>query len=314
MDGEVVKDVVLDTDVAVFQRITHSWVVQAIPIMRSKGIATVVDMDDDLTCIHPSNPAYAGMHPRNEWTRDPGQSQPRRHNWKHLSTACRDATLVTVSTPGLMGVYARHGRGRVLYNHLPDTYFGVEHADSDVIGWPAALVSHPNDPAALGGAMARLTSDGAAFRVVGDPTGTGGAFGLLEDPPGLRGVDIHGWPAAVATIGVGVAPLADTRFNAAKSWLKPLEMSALGIPWVGSPRAEYVRLNSRGAGVLAGSPRRWYRALAQLRESAELRADVAGRGRAVAEGLRIADNAWRWMEAWTDAEAIQRGRSLVASA
>jgi hypothetical protein len=311
MDGELVRDVVLDTDVAVFQRITHSWVVQAVPILRRKGVAVVVDMDDDLSCIHPSNPAYAGMHPRNEWTRDPGRKEPRRHNWKHLSTACREATLVTVSTPGLMGVYARHGRGRVIYNHLPDAYFGVEHADSDVIGWPAALVSHPDDPSALGGALARLTADGAAFRVVGDPTATGSAFGLLEDPPGLRGVNIHGWPAAVATIGVGIAPLADTRFNTAKSWLKPLEMSALGVPWVGSPRAEYTRLNALGAGVLAGTPRRWYRELDRLRRSAEMRADVAGRGRAVAERFHIRDNAWRWLEAWQHAYDVQKGRQAV---
>lgn len=159
--------------------------------------------------------------------------------------------------------------------------------------------------------MARLTADGADFRVVGDPTATGGAFGLLEDPPGLRGVDIHGWPAAVATLGIGVTPLADTRFNAAKSWLKPLELSALGVPWVGSPRAEYARLHARGAGVLADSPRRWYRELDRLRRSPELRADVAGRGREVAEGLRLRDNAWRWLEAWEHARSLQDGRSLA---
>lgn len=311
VDKEVVRDVVLDTDVVVFQRITHAWIAQAVPVLRAKGIAVVVDMDDDLTCVHPSNPAYAGMHPRNEWSVQVGQSAPHRHNWRHLSAACREATLVTVSTPGLMDVYARHGRGRVIYNHLPDSYFGVDHTDSDVIGWPAALVSHPNDPGELGGAMARLTADGADFRVVGDPTATGGAFGLLEDPPGLRGVDIHGWPAAVATLGIGVTPLADTRFNAAKSWLKPLELSALGVPWVGSPRAEYARLHARGAGVLADSPRRWYRELDRLRRSPELRADVAGRGREVAEGLRLRDNAWRWLEAWEHARSLQDGRSLA---
>lgn len=301
---ETVTDVILDADVVVFQRITHAFMAQAVAVLRSKGVAVVVDIDDDLTAIHPSNPAYAAMHPRNERDRENGG--PRRHSWKHLTEACRAATLVTVSTPGLLERYARHGRGALLRNYLPSTYFGVDHQDSDVIGWPAALASHPDDPSALGGAVARLVADGADFRVIGDPTGTGTAFGLPSDPPGLTGVDIHGWPAAVATLGIGIAPLADTRFNACKSWLKPLEMSALGIPWVASPRAEYAALHSLGAGLLADTPRRWYRALDQLRRSPAMRAEYAAAGRDTAAGLRIEDHAWRTLEAWGRAFELQR--------
>jgi hypothetical protein len=309
VDGERVMDATMDADVVVFQRITHAFMAQAIPILRAKGVAVVVDIDDDLTAIHPSNPAYAAMHPRNERARENGE--PRRHSWKHLTEACRAATLVTVSTPGLLERYARHGRGALLRNYLPATYFGVDHQDSGIIGWPAALMSHPDDPSALGGAVARLVADGADFRVIGDPTGAGQAFGLPTDPPGLHGVDIHGWPAAVNTLGVGIAPLADTRFNACKSWLKPLEMSALGIPWVASPRAEYAALHSMGAGLLADTPRRWYRALDQLRRSEAMRAEYAAAGRDTAAGLKIEDHAWRTLEAWDRALTLQRSPVTV---
>jgi hypothetical protein len=312
-DGETVRDVSLDTDVVVLQRITHSFMAQAIPILRAKGVAVVMDVDDDLSSIHPANPSYAAMHPRNERRVDPGAVQPRRHSWRHLNAACRDSTLVTVSTPGLLDVYARHGRGRVIYNHLPEPYFTTEHTDSDVIGWPAALVSHPDDPSAVGGAVARLVTDGAAFQVMGDPTGCGTAFGLSADPPGARNITTHQWPSKVAELGIGIAPLADTRFNACKSWLKPLEMSALGVPWVASPRPEYVRLHTRGAGILADTPRRWYRDLDRLRRSPQMRAELAGRGREVAETLRLRDNAWRWMECWEEAYRIQRAGSGVAA-
>lgn len=312
VDGETVKDVVDDSDVIVFQRVTHRFMAQAVPILRAKGIAVVIDIDDDLASIHPSNPAYEAMHPRNEMRRDPGQREPRRHSWANLAAACRSASLVTVSTPGLLARYASHGRGRVLYNYLPDGYYRTPHEDSDVIGWPAALVSHPDDPSAVGGAFARLESDGAAFRVVGDRTGTGRAFGLREDPPGASGVDVHAWPGEVAKIGIGVAPLADTRFNACKSWLKPLEMSALGIPWVASPRAEYARLNALGAGVLAERPRVWYRELAALRASADLRAEVAGRGREAAGRLRLADHVGDWLDAWHYAREWESGRKAAA--
>jgi hypothetical protein len=312
VDGETVKDVEIDSDVVVFQRVTHRFMAQVVPILRAKGVAVVIDIDDDLASIHPSNPAYAAMHPRNEYQREPGAREPRRHSWANLAMACREATLVTVSTPGLVTRYAAHGRGRVIRNYLPDSYFGVEHADSDVIGWPAALVSHPDDPSAVGSAMARLSQAGAAFRVVGDPTGCGAAFGLSEDPSGLYGVDISGWPAAVAALGIGIAPLADTRFNACKSWLKPLEMSALGVPWVASPRAEYAYLASKGAGILAERGRVWYRELDRLRTSPEYRADVAGRGREIAETLRLRDHVGEVMDAWTHARALQDGTRVAA--
>ncbi|MER7488700.1 glycosyltransferase [Streptomyces sp. NPDC126497] len=301
-------------DVLVFQRLTHEWMAAAVPLLRAKGIAVVVDVDDDLTTVHPRNPAYESMHPRFAGRVDPRTRQVRRHSWQHLADACRAATLVTVSTPALLDRYARHGRGHVIHNHLPDSYFGAAHEDSGVVGWPASLASHPDDPAVLGGAVARLVSEGAAFRVVGDPTGTGAAFGLTADPPGRTGVDVHGWPAAVARdVGIGIAPLADTAFNRAKSWLKPLELSALGVPWVASPRAEYARLHERGAGVLADTPRRWYRELRRLVDNPALRAERAEAGRAVAEGLRLSANAWRWAEAWERAHEVQKTSRMCAA-
>lgn len=303
--GETVAEV-LDVEpgsVYVFQRLTHAWMAQAVPLLRAKGAAVVVDIDDDLTSVHPRNPVYESIHPRNFGRYRDGQKH--RHSWQWLTQACRDATLVTASTPALLGVYAKHGRGHVLYNYLPDRYYGVPHEDSDVIGWPAALASHPDDPSATGGAVARLVADSAAFRVVGEPIATGAAFGLSEDPPGRSGIPVDEWPAAVAELGIGIAPLADTRFNACKSWLKPLEMSALGVPWVGSPRAEYVRLNRRGAGVLADTPRRWYRELQRLRQDPALRQERAEAGRAVAGELKLRDHAWRWAEAWEKAASLQ---------
>lgn len=294
MDGHTVKDVLVDADIVVLQRVTHAYMAQAVGVMRAKGITVIVDVDDDLSSIHPSNPAWA--------VHRPGAGL---HSWHNLALACRSASLVTVSTPALLDVYARHGRGHVLPNYLPDMYYGLPREDSDVVGWPGSFHSHPNDPEVVGGAVARLVDEGAEFVMRGDPAGAGRAFGLAADPPG-GGVSVTEWPAAVASLGVGMAPLADTKFNAAKSWLKPLEMSACGVPWVASPRVEYRRLHELGAGVLADRPRTWYRELKRLRESAALRAELSEAGRAVAEGLRLRDHSWRWAEAWQRAVEIDR--------
>jgi hypothetical protein len=291
-------------DVIVFQRITHPWLAQAVPVLRSQGIAVVVDVDDDLTSLHPRNPVYATLHPKSGVLADGG----KKHSWTHLSDACRDATLVTVSTPGLLPVYAAHGRGRVLRNVLPEHYYGVPHEDSDTVGWPAALVSHPDDPSACGGAIARLVGDGADFRVLGDPSGCGAAFGLLRDPAGLgpRAIELLDWPAQVARLGIGIAPLADTKFNLSKSALKPLEMAALGVPCVMSPTDEYARLHKLGVGLLAGRARSWYSQLGLLRNDEKARRDLGEVGRAAVDGLRVVKESWRWAECWADALKIQR--------
>lgn len=295
-------------DVMVFQRLTHRFMAEAVPILRAKGVAVIVDIDDDLSCVHPRNPAYDGYHPKNEWRISSRTGEYSRSSWLNLQAACREATLVTASTPALLQRYAAHGRGHVIYNHLPAHYFGVDHQDSDRMGWPAYLGAHPDDPGTVGGAVARLCARPGDFQVVGDPTGCGEAFGLATDPSGHDPVEIMDWPAAVAKLGIGLCPLADTKFNRAKSWLKPLELSALGVPWVGSPRAEYERFNRLGAGVLADTPRRWYRELKRLQDSPELRRDRAEAGREVAETFRMEPNAWRWHEAWSRAYDIQHGR------
>lgn len=301
-EGNVVDVLDVDADVVVLQRVTHAYMAQAVGIMRAKGITVVVDVDDDLSSIHPSNPAWA--------VHRPGAGL---HSWHNLAAACRNATLVTVSTPALLDVYARHGRGAVLPNYLPDMYYGLPRTDSDVVGWPGSYHSHPNDPGVVGGAVARLVDEGAQFVMRGDSTGAGKAFGLVADPPG-GAVPIDEWPAAVASIGVGMAPLADTKFNAAKSWLKPLEMSACGVPWVASPRVEYRRLHELGAGVLADRSRTWYRELKRLRESAALRQELSEAGRAVAAQLRLSQHAWRWMDAWQRAYEEQQATRRTAVA
>lgn len=293
-------------NVVVLQRVTHRYLAQAVRIIRAKGVAVVVDVDDDLTMIHPANPAWEMLHPRRS---DHYVGKPHRHSWKHLGEACRDATLVVCTTPALARRYGANGNAVVIPNYLADHYYDVEHVDSDLLGWPASLQSHPNDPEVVGNAVARLVAAGYRFRVASHAAGVGAAFGLagddvVERPPGP--VDLLDWPRAVAELGVGVAPLADTRFNAAKSWLKPLELAAVGVPWVGSPRVEYRRLHELGCGLLVDRPKDWYRVLRSLLTDERRRVELADAGRAVAAQLRLRDHAWRWAEAWADALARER--------
>jgi glycosyltransferase involved in cell wall biosynthesis len=313
--GVVTKvDLPEDADVVVLQRVTNRYMAQAIPLARKRGIAVVVDIDDDLNNIHPSNPAYLALHPNNEGKKALN-GLVSHHSWEHLNTACAAATLVTTSTPALLDRYAQHGRALVLRNYLAPHYYGVSHEDSDLVGWPASLHSHPNDTEPVGNAVARFVNErGGRFDVCCRPDGIARAFGLNEDPPGvLADTSIYEWPATVARLGVGLAPLANTPFNQAKSWLKPLEMSAVGVPWIASPRAEYAALNALGAGVLVDKPQHWFREIKRLAESEPRRRELAEAGRTVADTLRLSDHAWRWWEAWERALEVQRGRVRAAT-
>lgn len=206
--GQLIQvNVPQDADVMVFQRVTMGQLAQAVPLIRAQGVAVVVDMDDDLTCIDPRNIAWTAMHPR--------MGRPG-HTWDNATRACMDATLVTVSTPALLATYAPHGRGVVLENCVPADYLGIPHEDSDVLGWPGSVHSHPGDPGMVGSAVSRLVREGHRFMVVGDGAGARSAFTLEAEPETTGLVEFDDWPRAVTRLGVGIAPLVDTKFNRGK--------------------------------------------------------------------------------------------------
>lgn len=297
-----------DADVVVLQRVTHRYLVQAIPLIRNEGVAVVVDMDDDLTCIHPANPAFHSLHPAN----------PRSalHSWHNTLSACDAATLVTVSTPALVDRYCVRTTGHVLFNAVPERYLKVEHEDSNVIGWAGSVHSHPTDLQVMGSSIAQLLQRGRSFKVIGPLQGVHTALGLaqqLEIQTTDVIQDIRAWPLAVNTLGIGVAPLADSKFNRSKSWLKPLEYAAVGVPCVVSPRVEYARLARQGVGVVARTPQEWRRSLQKLSGDRLLRTELSERGRLAASNHTIEKNAWRWLEAWTSALELQRYGTLASS-
>lgn len=290
-----------DADVVVFQRVTHRYLVQAIKILRSKGVAVVVDMDDDLTCIHPANPAFHMLHPRS-----PAHAE---HSWQNTMLACESASLVTTSTPALIDRYAHHGRGRVLYNCVPKRYLSVPHEDSNVVGWAGSVHSHPTDLQAMGPTPAQLLQIGHKFSIVGSIDGVHNALGVpMSRDIAATGVikDIAAWPLGVTTLGIGVAPLADSRFNASKSWLKMIEYAAVGVPVVASPRAEYARLAKLGVGWLARNPKEWRLKLQTLISNPSLRAELSEKGRKIAANWTIESKAELWWTAWSEALEFER--------
>lgn len=293
-----------DADVIVMQRITHRYLVQAIEIMRREGVAVVIDMDDDLSCIDPRNPAWRALHPAGKGD----------HSWHHATLACEAATYVTVSTPALLETYVKHGRGQVLHNYVPHMFTQIVHHDNVNVGWAGAIHSHPGDLDDTRASLNRLVQEGHQVRVVGAGEGLENVFGekLAAKIPATGAVMQQDWATQVNTLGVGIAPLAATKFNTAKSWLKPLEYAALGIPSVFSARAEYERLHAdHGIGNVARSGGQWYKILKDLATNDERRVFEGIRDRErVREHLTVEGNAWRWAEAWQNAARLRTKNAL----
>lgn len=289
----------LDADVVVMQRPTRHFWSDMIPLLQEQGIKVVVDMDDDFDAIPPNHVSHQLF--------DPVASPPRNRNWARL--ACRRADLVTVTTPALLDRYG-FGHGVVLPNLIPERYLKVEpEAQMMVAGWSGSVGTHPGDLQVTGGSVARAleASPGWGFHVVGSGQGVRAALGLDEEPTntGAQWVPFARYPDKLAELSVGIVPLEDSAFNRAKSGLKLLEMSAVGVPTVASPTPDNRRVNRLGMGVLADRPADWLKQLRALMRSADYRADLACRSREAAAGQTVEAHAERWVRAWSPTRTVQ---------
>jgi Glycosyl transferases group 1 len=287
-----------DADVIVVQRPAHMLQPEAIRIMRNSGIAVVVDMDDDMSSIHPNNAAY------HIYRHTSGTPMSWRNAWE----SCKAATLVTTSTKSLQKVYAPHRRGVVVDNYVPAAYLHFPKTVTNTFGWAGTVKSHPNDPQVTGNTCQKLVDQGHQFKVVGQQYGVRSAFRMREDPPVTGSVGLENWARTIAeTIDVGMVPLAPTSFNTSKSRLKGIEMMAVGVAWVASPREEYRKLSKEsGVGLLADTPKEWYQKIKLLMEDDALRKEQAEAGKEYMRTQTYEANAWRWIEAWQHALEIQR--------
>lgn len=283
--NDVLKKVRTDADVVVFQRPMQRHLLNAIRILKEQGVRVVVELDDDLERVPPTNTAYMSVHPT---------SSPDA-NWRILKECCREADWMVVSTPALERY--KPGKATVVRNRVPGWAMDIDHVGGKGVGWSGSVVSHWDDLLTVGSSL--MTSK---FHVVGIAEGVQKAL-MLTDPPTESGWSdaIPDYYEALAQLDVGIAPLAGTTFNDAKSYLKIMEMSAVGVPWVAGPSAEYqVFYEMSGGGFIAKKPRDWRRFVDTLMENDVLRLEMS-------EWLRdhirsrhlVEDAADEWLDAWT---------------
>ncbi len=183
----------------------------------------------------------------------------------------RSADAVVVSTPVLQRVLADEGVASVVVpNAVQPAMWSTGTVVPDVSGVRRVLymgtATHGGDLALLRAAFdGFVDDDGRPVRleVVGVSAEDDGWYDRLPLPEGsthypefvafLRR-NAHRWSA-------GVAPLTDDRFNDAKSDLKFLEYTMLGLPFVGSDRPSYAGVTAHGGLLADDSVDAWRTAL-----------------------------------------------------
>lgn len=248
----------------------------------------VLDLDDDLLNIDPANRlAHQAF------------SDPDRR--RHLIENMAIAHLVTVSTEPLAEQVSRYNPNVAVVPNFIDaaalTYPRPSFA-GPAVGW-AGSSTHAADFDAARPALRRFYRDNP--RVWWSSFGHN--YGLTTGATRLRHArwqDIVNSPNRYYenfTWDIGIAPLADTLFNASKSHLKALEYASMGIPAVASNLAPYRDIVVDGVtGFLASKPGQWADALTLLARDEDLRRTMGEAARRWAAEWTIQGNIGRWVE------------------
>jgi glycosyltransferase involved in cell wall biosynthesis len=101
---------------------------------------------------------------------------------------------------------------------------------------------------------------------------------------------------------IAIAPSEDSLFNRSKTWIRALEMGALGIPIVAQNRLPYSDYVIDGkTGYLVDTEAEWEQRLNELIHDADMRAEMGAAGREQASGWTI-EEGWRlWESAYEHA-------------
>lgn len=300
-----------DLDLVVLSRTGMAKQVRFIREMQRIGVAVVIDVDDDLSQIHPDSASYQMWNSR---TRN-------GHHYLTLKEACETADLVTVTTLALERKYGSHGRVERLPNRLP--YMGdflPAQPGPFTILWSGALASHRGDLEVLGDSIRRMVNMGATLRIVGSKKGVAELLGIPDGCVTATGyVPVTEWHQALAReaahADVGIVPLALNAFNQAKSYLKGMEYLGASLPVIASPTQPYQELATKSENVrLAETPEDWAQAMgssALLRGAGE-RSTIHRAVRDEFEAARgqyvLADGVQGWIDAWQ--RAVDRRKSL----
>lgn len=240
----------------------------------------VYEIDDDLFSVPESSPAYG-------WY----SQEAVQENIRSCATA---ADMVTVSTEPLSDVMRSINPNVVVVpNYIDDDVLSIPRSRGQrlTIGW-GGTSTHDEDFKALGDALDNvlLRNPDPVFMTIG----SGRYGGNLPRNRVVRLPWVHSvkklYPQ-IARFDIGIAPLANIKFNESKSHIKVLEYMALGIPCVAADLLPYQGIVQHGVtGFLAKNPSDWSKYLNLLVNDEDIREEMGAAARRAAHEWTIQRN------------------------
>jgi glycosyltransferase involved in cell wall biosynthesis len=282
-------EAVRGSEIAVMNRPDSEAAVDFIRQLQALGTEVLVDMDDLLGHVSPKHTMAKQAHVLHHWA----------------MAACHQADYVTASTPVIALEYGRDNifepsDVEVVPNRVPASYLTPMVGRGErqgIIGWSGTVATHPVDLLSTGGAVGRFLNRNQnwSFGVVGpveEARTVAWQLGIHHKIRATGWVDFADYPNWLSNFNIGIVPLRLTKFNNGKSWLKAIEMAAVGAHVIMSPTDENTRLyREYGVGHLAKNPVDWSRQLNLLVTSDQRPAPFP-------RTLTIEGALDQWREAW----------------
>lgn len=260
----------------------------------SNRVAVVWDVDDDYGSLPDHSPAVLQY----------GREATDR-TYRSMLTTARLSTVMTTPSNVLAQIYRQAGVGRVVVvpNAVTDAQRERAPHDGVVVGWIAGS-EHTSDASQLGmsAVMRQLVEEEPDVRV----ECIGVDLALPTRYRNDRSVPFEQLPSRMATWDIGIAPLADTAFNRARSDIKVKEYGASGVPWLASDLAPYAHLGPEQGGRLVANDQ-WLAELRRLVRDEPARQALAERARAWAATETTDVIAERWERVYREAMVAVRG-------
>jgi hypothetical protein len=252
-------------DVLILQRLMHTGLANHIALSQAYGQIIINDVDDWYWGLDPRNNAWHHSHPKTN----------SKENVNHYRSIISRSAYVTVSTPYLLGRLSPVIKGESLLfrNTIDISKFSVkEHTEEDcpVVGWAGSTAHRSGDLETVSGILKPLHSNGdIRLMHVGHHEGAptfASRVGVPEEAVSVKPLVTSDLYPQSLTMDIGIVPLRVAPFNQSKSYIKGLEYSAAGLPFIAQSIDSYDELYKEGIGRIAKRPHHWISHLKKLKD------------------------------------------------
>lgn len=242
----------LEYDAVVIQRPTHKLFPRVVEDLQKHGVKFVVETDDLLTNIAPTNPCFQYYKPGSEAI-------------KNFISCVKNANAVHTSTDELTEEMKKYNKNVHTFNNgidlrdkkyaqkLPRIKKNGEDVNVPIVMW-AGSSTHLDSLQIVKTAVENVIKrNDAIFALCGNRE----FYELFDIPEDkkvfIQPVKMELYPQIPSYADIFLTPVTTSPFNNSKSELKVIEAGVFGVPSVSSPVAPYERFNrvSDGANLIA---------------------------------------------------------------